>query len=160
MDETKIANDAIDKYFYFIKRIFPADSRKKRLLYNIFTGIGLVKIHEITKNTIILEILKIKIENNNKYYCNIVIFWKLFKRCHLYICKLIPNCPQLNNKITIEASDILYITLDRIVPNDAIKTKFIFYEKLHLENIIDWFEPIFVIFHIFITQLIEHYRFV
>lgn len=158
-DESKKAEDAINNAFISLKQI-RANPPKKSLLYNIFTGIDLVKVFEINKSTIISEIIKFKIEGSNKYYGNIVLKFSEddLKDENLDICKLIHKCPQLINKTIIETSEILFIIVDRILPNDTIKKKFIVYEKLYLENLKEWFELKFVIFHEFFTQFSGHYR--
>ena len=158
-DESKKAEDAINKAFISLNQI-RGNPPKKSLLYNIFTGIDLVKVFEINKSTIISEIIKFKIEGSNKYYGNIVLKFSEddLKDENLDICKLIHKCPQLINKTIIETSEILFIIVDRILPNDTIKKKFIVYEKLYLENLKEWFELKFVIFHQFFSQFSGHYR--
>ena len=101
---------------------------------------------EISKSTIVSEIMKIKIENKN--FLNIVL--QLDENSenvkNLDIIKLINNCKQIkttnNEKRKInELSDILYIIIDRI-KIDFTKKAFIYlqnfgiYEKIYYNNIL------------------------
>ena len=155
IDESISSEEAIQKAFFQIISIPP----KKNLLYNMFTGKDLVKVIEIGKKTIVSEIMKFKIEGNDKYFGNIVLKFteEDLKDENLNICKLMENCPQLYNKKIVETSDVLFMITDRILPNDTIKKNFIVYEKLNLENINEWFELKFVIFHNFYSQSFGHY---
>ena len=157
IDESKLVEEAVQKPFSQITSNHSNQS-EKNLLYNMFTGKDLVKVIEIGKKTIVSEIMKFKIEGNDKYFGNIVLKFTKddLKDENLNICKLMENCPQLYKKI-VETSDVLFMITDRILPNDTIKKNFIVYEKLNLENINEWFELKFVIFHSFHSQRSGHY---
>ncbi len=152
--------EAIEEVFPRLKvRPIRSNPPKKSLLYKMFTGKDLFKVIEIRKKNIVSEVMKFKIEGDNKYYGNIVLKFTEddLKDENLDICKLIENCPQLYNKKIIETSDVLFIITDRILPNDTIKKNFILYEKLHIENINDRFELKFVIFYDYYNQNSGHY---
>ena len=101
------------------------------------------KIININKKTIISEILKIKIENDDNTYGNLVLKFNEtdIKDSCLNIIKLIKNCPQLKNtsnslnhkKIT-EISDIIYIIIDRVENSEGITKKFVIDEKLYFDK--------------------------
>ena len=132
---------------------------KKRLINKSITESESVKSIEITKNTIVSEIMKFKIEECDKYYGNIVLEFSEndLKDENLDICKLIENCPQFNNKKIVETSDVLYLITDRILQDDAIKKQFIVYEKIYFQNIDEWFELKFVIYHHYSGPNYGHY---
>ena len=69
IDESISPEEAVQKAFSQIISNPP----KKNLLYNMFTGKDLVKVIEIGKKTIVSEIMKFKIEGNDKYFGNIVL---------------------------------------------------------------------------------------
>ena len=159
-EESKEAEEAFNNFISQLggKRV-KCNPPKKSLIYKLFTGSDLVKTIEIKKKTIISEIIKFKIEEYDKYYGNIVLQFTEdnIKDENLDICKLIENCPSLNNKKIVETSDVLFMITDRILTNDTIKKNFILYEKLYLKNINEWFELKFVIYHSFYTQNSGHY---
>ena len=55
--------------------------------------------------------------------------------------------PQFNNKKIVETSDVLYMITERISANEDITKNFIVYEKLYFQNINEWFDLKFVIYH-------------
>ena len=73
------------------------------------------------------------------------------------ICKLIENCPQFNNKKIVETSDVLYLITDRISSDEDITKDFIVYERLYFQNINEWFELKFVIYHSYRGPNYGHY---
>ena len=132
---------------------------KKSLINKSFTENDLVKSIEIKKRTIVSEIIKFKIEDSDKYYGNIVLKFSEddIKDENLDICKLIENCPQFNNKKIVETSDVLYLITDRISSDEDITKNFIVYERLYFQNISEWFELKFVIYHSYSGPNYGHY---
>lgn len=136
-----------------------------------------VKPIEISKKTIVSEIIKFKVEGNNKYYGSLVLKFNEndLKDDNLDICKLIRNCPQikindyLSRKI-IETSDMIFMITDRIEFEETIKKQFKLYETIYLDNYKGYFyysnypnfqstlfELKFVIFHRFSSEYSGHY---
>ena len=132
---------------------------KKSLINKSFTENDLVKSIEIKKRTIVSEIIKFKIEDSDKYYGNIVLKFSEddLKDENLDICKLIENCPQFNKKKIVETSDVLYLITDRISYEEDITKNFIVYERLYFQNINEWFELKFVIYHKYSGPNYGHY---
>ena len=90
-----------------------------------------LKIIYLDKNTIISDVMKIKIEGNLKYCCNLVLKFNEnnLKDNNLNIFKLLKSCPQLNKnnnsqKKINEISKIIYIGIDRISKGETIKKVF------------------------------------
>ena len=139
---------------------------------------GEIKPIEISKKTIVSEIIKFKVEGNNKYYGNLVLKFNEndLKDDNLDICKLIRNCPQIkiNNYLSrkiIETSDMIFMITDRIEFEETIKKQFKLYETIYLDNYKGYFyysnypnfqstlfELKFVIFHRFSTEYSGHYK--
>lgn len=153
-----------------------APPKKKGIEYKFFTGEDLIKIIEIDKKTIVSEIVKFKVEGNNKYYGNLVLKFNKdnLNDPNLDICKLIENCPQIkkNNekRKIIETSDIIYMITDRLETlNKTYDKQFNVYETIYFDNINGCFNSFnyfnsyipfelkFVIFHYFYTQNSGHY---
>ena len=132
---------------------------KKSLINKSFKEKELVKSIEIKKKTIVSEILKFKIEGCDKYYGNIVLKFSEddIKDENLDICKLIENCPQFNKKKIVETSEVLYLITDRISSDEDITKNFIVYERLYFQNINEWFELKFVIYHHYHGPNFGHY---
>ena len=124
-----------------------------------------IKIIYLDKNTIISDVMKIKIEGNLRYCCNLVL--KLNENNlndnNLNIYKLLKNCPQLKNnnnsqrKID-EISEIIYICIDRISKGEVINKLFnideyIYFDKVNktftqsLNNQIIKYELKFIMYH-------------
>ena len=157
----------------FWSKIQQAPPKKKT--YNILTE--LLRPFEINKKTIVSEIMKFKIEGDNKYYTNLVLKFNEtdLNDNNLDICKLIRNCPQIkkNNfqyrKIT-ETSDMIFMITDRIEYEETIRNQFKLYEQIYLDNSGGYFyysnfpnyqstlfELKFVIFHSFHSEESGHY---
>lgn len=106
----------------------PALPKKSGIEYKMFTGEDLVKVIEINKDTIVSEVVKFKIEGNNKYYGNLVLKFSddNLNDPDLDIYKLINDCPQIKKnfyekrKIT-ETSDIIFMITDRLEYRNTIK---------------------------------------
>ena len=132
---------------------------KKSLINKSFAENYLIKSIEIKKKTIVSEIIKFKIEGCDKYFGNIVLKFSEddLKDENLDICKLIENCPQFNNKKIVETSDVLYLITDRISSDEDITKDFIVYERLYFQNINEWFELKFVIYHSYSGPNYGHY---
>ena len=170
--EIKLQKDVDDFFDMF------ANPPKKRLnsIESTFLT-GEIKPIEIYKKTIVSEIIKFKVEGNNKYYGNLVLKFNEndLKDDNLDICKLIRNCPQikindyLSRKI-IETSDMIFMITDRIEYEGTIKKQFKLYETIYLDNYKGYFyysnypnfqstlfELKFVIFHKFFNEESGHY---
>ena len=103
---------------------------------------SLVKVININQNTIISEVMKLKIEGN--YNCNGNLVLKIdendIKDNDLNIIKLLKKCPQLykngstNKKIEL-VSDIVYIVTDRISDGKNISKDFNVNEKIYFDKI-------------------------
>ena len=132
---------------------------KKSLINKSFAESYLIKSIEIKKKTIVSEIIKFKIEGCDKYFGNIVLKFSEddLKDENLDICKLIENCPQFNNKKIVETSDVLYLITDRISSDEDITKDFIVHERLYFQNINEWFELKFVIYHSYSGPNYGHY---
>ena len=171
IDQSKLAMDAINCISDKLDKI-NSNPPKKTLMYKIFTGKDLVKNIEIKKKTIMSEIMKMKIQGNNKYYGNLVLRFtnEDLNDHNLDICKLLQKCPLLYNNKLIETNEVIYMITDRILDNDTIKKNFVVYEKIYLDKINGAFsssnlsgynsilyELNFVIFHRFFDQYSGHY---
>ena len=141
----------------------------------MFTGEDLVKVIKINKKTIVSEVVKFKVEGNNKYYGNLVLKFSDYNLNDpdLDIYKLINDCPQIKKnlyekrKIT-ETSDIIYMVTDRLDYRNTIKKQFNIYENIFLDtngyfnslingNSYTAFELKFIIFHRFFSENNGHY---
>ena len=102
----------------------------------------LIQVINIEQNTIITEIMKIKIEGNQNYVGNLIL--KIddddIKDKDLNIFKLLRKCPQLNinnnyshKKIEL-ISDIIYMVIDRISGGKDIKKQFNINEKIYFDK--------------------------
>ena len=103
---------------------------------------GLIKEIIIKQNTIISEVMKLKIEGDNNFYGNLVL--KIddndIKDDDLNLIKLLKKCPQLNindgsNKKIELVSDIVYIVIDRISNEKSISKEFNINEKIYFDKI-------------------------
>ena len=99
----------------------------------------LINVIELKEKTIYSEIFKIKIDD--KYVYNIVLNFnkKSLDNPNLNIIDLLDNSEQLkrnsyNEKKINEASDIIYIIVDRISSGEDIKKNFTIFEKIYLNN--------------------------
>ena len=152
-----------------------APPKKSGIEYKIFTGEDLVKVIEINKDTIVSEVVKFKVEGNNKYYGNLVLKFSddNLNDPDLDIYKLINDCPQIKKnfyekrKIT-ETSDIIFMITDRLEYRNTIKKQFQIYENIFLDNngyfnssingnSYTAFELKFIIFHSFSSEYSGHY---
>jgi hypothetical protein len=139
----------------------------------MFTGQDLINVIEIKNDTIISEIMKFKIEGNNKYFGNLVLKFNQnnLNDPYLDIYKLLKNCPQLKKneysckKIT-ETSDVLFMITDRISSNVLNIKNFKLYEEIYLDNngyFVDHFpysiifELKFVIYHHYYSKGYGHF---
>ena len=75
----------------------PAPPKKSGIEYKIFTGEDLIKVIEINKKTIVSEVIKFRIDGNNKYYGNMVLKFNEdnLNDQYLDIYKLINDWPQI-----------------------------------------------------------------
>ena len=140
-------------------------------------GFASIKPIEININTIVSEIMRFKVEGDNKWYGNLVLKFTEsdLNDNNLDICKLIRNCPQIkiNNfqyrKIT-ETSDMIFMITDRIEYEETIRNQFKLYEQIYLDNSGGYFyysnvpnnhstlfELKFVIFHSSSDEYSGHY---
>jgi hypothetical protein len=117
---------------------------KKKFLNNSIQNEELIKIFEITKPTIVSDVMKIKIDN--KFYLNIVLNFdeKTKADNNLNIITLLENCQQLKKDIFTkkriqETSEIIYMIVDRISSGEEIYKNFILYEKIYLDKNIGFF---------------------
>ena len=117
---------------------------KKKFQNNSIQNEELIKIFEITKPTIISDVMKIKIDN--KFYLNIVLNFdeKTKADKNLNIITLLENCQQLKKdnftkKRIQETSEIIYMIVDRISSGEAIVNNFILYENIYLDKNIGFF---------------------
>ena len=152
-----------------------APPKKSGIEYKMFTGEDLVKVIEINKDTIVSEVVKFKVEGNNKYYGNLVLKFSddNLNDPDLDIYKLINDCPQIKKnfyekrKIT-ETSDIIFMITDRLEYRNTIKKQFQIYENIFLDNngyfnssingnSYTAFELKFIIFHSFSSEYSGHY---
>ena len=157
----------------FWSKIQQAPPKKKT--YNI--SFESIKPIEININTIVSEIMRFKVEGDNKWYGNLVLKFTEsdLNDNNLDICKLIRNCPQIkiNNfqyrKIT-ETSDMIFMITDRIEYEETIRNQFKLYEQIYLDNSGGYFyysnfpnyqstlfELKFVIFHSSSDEYSGHY---
>ena len=109
----------------------------------------LAKVINIEQNTIITDVMKIKIEGYFHCHGNLVL--KIddndLKDNNLNIIKLIRKCPQLSEDIyskkKIEIiSDIVYMIVDRISNGKNIQKQFMINEKIYFDNITKNFSEI------------------
>lgn len=169
----KEIQDHVDKFWKNISN--PPKKRFNSIESTFLTGE--IKPIEIYKKTIVSEIIKFKVEGNNKYYGSLVLKFNEndLKDDNLDICKLIRNCPQIkiNNYLSrkiIETSDMIFMITDRIEFEETIRKQFKVYEKIYLDNSKGYFyysnypnfqstlfELKFVIFHYFYTENFGHY---
>lgn len=103
---------------------------------------NLIKIINIEQNTIITDVMKMKIEGNLKYNGNLVLKFDEndIKDNNLNVIKLLKKCPQLfkNNYSTkkiVLISDIIYMIIDRISDGKKITKQFNINEKIYFDNI-------------------------
>ena len=150
--------------------------RKSGIEYKFMTGEDLIKVIEINKKTIVSEVVKFKIEGQNKYHGNLVLKFSQenLNDPNLDIYKLINDCPQIKqnyykkNRI-VETSDIIYIITDRLDFSPAIKKQFNIDDYIYLDNNgyfnrsikkycpYTIFELKFIIFHRFYFEDFGHY---
>ena len=154
----------------------PAPPKKSGIEYKIFTGEDLIKVIEINKKTIVSEVIKFRIDGNNKYYGNMVLKFNEdnLNDPYLDIYKLINDCPQIKKSFyekrkVVETSDILYMVVDRLNYRNTIKKQFNLYETIFLDNngyfvpannenySYTSFELKFIIFHYFSSENSGHY---
>ncbi len=133
----------------------------------------MIEIYEISKRTIVSEVMKIKIDN--KYFLNIVLNFdeNTLNDKNLNIITLLDNCRQLKNenftkKRIQETSKIIYMIVDRISTGEPILNNFSLYENIYLDKNTGFFskesslnsilyELKFVIFHIYKDKIRGHY---
>lgn len=111
------------------------------IIFNSKNDNDLIQVINIEQNTIIREVMKIKIEGNLNYVGNLVL--KIdddIKDNDLNIIKLLRKCPQLNinnnyfhKKIEL-ISDIIYMVIDRISGGKDIKRQFNINEKIYFDK--------------------------
>lgn len=133
----------------------------------------LIKIFEITKPTIVSEVMKIKIDN--KFYLNIVLNFdeNTIDDENLNLITLLENCQQLKKDIFTkkriqETSEIIYMIVDRISSGEEIHKNFLLLENIYLDKNIGFFtekpssnsilyELKFIIYHINFRPNHGHY---
>ena len=137
MVEQAKANEAVQGIF----NNFNAPPKKSGIEYKILNGEDLVKVIEINKKTVASEVVKLKIEGNNKYYGNLVLKFNEdnLNDSDLDIYKMINDCPQIRKNFyvkrkIIETSDMIYIIVDRLDYRNTIKKQFKSYENIFLDN--------------------------
>lgn len=103
---------------------------------------NLIKIINIEQNTIITDVMKMKIEGNLKYNGNLVLKFDEndIKDNNLNVIKLLKKCPQLfknsySTKKIVLISDIIYMIIDRISDGKKITKQFNINEKIYFDNI-------------------------
>jgi len=138
---------------------------KKKFKNSSIQNKELIKIFEITKPTIVSEVMKIKIDN--KFYLNIVLNFdeNTMADENLNIITLLENCQQLKKdnftkKRIQETSEIIYMIVDRISSGEEIDKNFIILENIYLDKNIGFFtkkpslnsilyELKFIIYHLY-----------
>ena len=126
----------------------------------------LINIIKSTEPSIFSELMKIKIDN--EYVYNIVLKFdkKTLNNQNLTIFDLLAEHFKNNKRKINEASDIIYMIVDRISSGENIKKNFIISEKIYLSH--GYFEEIstlnstlyelkFIIFHNFSSNYSGHY---
>ena len=103
---------------------------------------NLIKIINIEQNTIITDVMKMKIEGNLKFNGNLVLKFDEndIKDNNLNVIKLLKKCPQLfkNNYSTkkiLLISDIIYMVIDRISDRKKITKQLNINEKIYFNNV-------------------------
>ena len=101
----------------------------------------LMKIHKIFNNTIISDIVKIKIEGDLNFVSNLVLKIKDKNLIQSYtnIYNLLDDCPQLNNgyskkKIT-HLSQVIFMIVDRISTGNDIRDNFDVNETIYFDSL-------------------------
>ena len=180
LNEAKIVEDMLHEWEKSPSppppKVTSAPPKKSGIEYKIFTGEDLIKVLEINKKTIVSEVIKFRIEGNNKYYGNMVLKFNEdnLNDPYLDIYKLINDCPQIKKNFyekrkIVETSDILYMVVDRLDYRNTIKKQFNLYENIFLGNN-GYFVPVnnenysytsfelkFIIFHRFKSEDSGHY---
>ena len=171
------AKNSVDGIFNnFGGKIISNPPRKSGIEYKFMTGEDLIKVIEINQKTIVSEVVKFKIEGQNKYHGNLVLKFSQenLNDPNLDIYKLINDCPQIKKnyyekKRIVETSDIIYIITDRLDFSNAIKKQFNIDDYIYLDNNgyfnrsikkyypYTIFELKFIIFHRFYSEDFGHY---
>ena len=128
----------------------------------------LINIIKSTEPTIFSELMKIKIDN--EYIYNIVLKFDKEETLndHLTIFDLLDEQLKDNKKKINEASDIIYIIIDRISSGENITKNITIYEKIYLNHMTGYFEDKsisnstlyelkFIIFHSYSSSNSGHY---
>lgn len=100
----------------------------------------IMKIHKIYYNTILSEIVKIKIEGEYNFVSNLVlkIQGKNLNESYINIYDLLDDCPQLNNgssrkKIT-HLSKVIFMIIDRISTGEDIRKNLDVNENIYFDS--------------------------
>ena len=106
-----------------------------------------MKIHKIHNNTIISNIVKIKIEGDFNFVSNLVlkIRGKNLNQSYINIYDLLDDCPQLNNgnsrkKIT-HLSKVIFMIIDRISTGKEIRNNLDVKETIYFDCLKGCFSP-------------------
>ena len=106
-----------------------------------FINEEIMKIHKIENNTIISNIVKIKIEGDSDFVSNLVLKIKdqNLSKSYINIYNLLDDCPQLNKgyskkKIT-HLSQVIFMIVDRISTGENIRKNFEIYETIYFDSL-------------------------
>ena len=101
----------------------------------------IMKIHKIYNNTIISNIIRIKIEGDTNFVSNLVLKIKdqNLNQSYINIYNLLDDCPQLNNgyskkKIT-HLSQVIFMIVDRISTGNDIRKNFDIKETIYFDSL-------------------------
>ena len=99
----------------------------------------LMKVHKIHNNTIISNIIRIKIEGDTDFVSNLVLKIKgeNLNKSYINIYNLLDDCPQLNNGYSIKKithlSQVIFMIVDRISTGDDIRKNFDIKETIYFD---------------------------
>ena len=145
--------------------IYLIEAFKKSNLFNTYNS-NSIEVINIDRNTIITEVMKLKIEGNRQFCGNIVLKFDKndINDNNLDIIKLLKKCKQLyidgNSTKKIELiSDIIYLVIDRLSDKESSKkeiniNEYIYFneEKGNFDSIRGnkdlTYEPKFIIYHL------------